>query len=141
MLPKQKLRLLKNTVGDVAELSFIKQIGDQDVACGYQPLMYESYMELMLLACSTYDKKLNLTGKQRRAVYQSEIENYDDTDYPHDDIYDSGYEPYQVNTDISEIPGNNTNTNCFGNNGKSDKAQATFLPRDDWNKLTQEQKD
>jgi hypothetical protein len=61
--PKQKLSLLQNAVGDVAELSYIKQIGDQDVACGYQPLTYESYMELLLLAYSTYDKKLNLPGK------------------------------------------------------------------------------
>jgi hypothetical protein len=30
--PKQKLCLLQNAVGDVAELSYIKQIGDQDVA-------------------------------------------------------------------------------------------------------------
>jgi hypothetical protein len=58
-----------------------------------------------------------------------------------DEIYDSGYKAYHVNTDISEILVNNTNTNCFGNNGKLDKAQATFLPRDEWSKLTQEQKD
>jgi hypothetical protein len=38
--PKQKLCLLQNAVGDVADLSYIKQIGDQDVACGYQPLTY-----------------------------------------------------------------------------------------------------
>jgi hypothetical protein len=138
--PKQKLRLLQNAVGDVAELLYIKQIGDQDVACGYQPLTYESYMELLLSARLTYDK-INLPCKQKRAVYQTEIDNYDDTDYLHDDIYDSGYEAYHVGTDISEILVNNTNTNRFGNNGKSDKAQATFLPRDEWNKLTQEQKD
>jgi hypothetical protein len=35
---------------------------------------------------------------------------------------------------------NNTNTNCFGNTGKSDKAQATFLRRYEWKKLTQEKK-
>jgi hypothetical protein len=138
--PKQKIRLLQNAAGDVAELLYIKQIGDQAVARRYQPLTYESYMKLLLSACSTYDKKSNLPGKQKRAVYQTQIDNYDDTDYPHDDIYDSGYEAYHVDTDISEILVNTTNTNRFGNNGKSDKAQATFLPRDEWNKLRQEQK-
>jgi hypothetical protein len=88
-------------------------------------------MELLSSACSTYDKKLNLPGKQKRAVYQTEIDNYGDTDYPHDDIYDSGYKTYHVDTDISEILVYNTNTNRFGNNGKLDKAQATFLPRDE----------
>jgi hypothetical protein len=139
--PMQKLRLLQNAVGDVAELSYIKQIGDQDVARGYQPLTYESYMELFLLACSTNDRKLNLPGKQKRAVYKTEIDNYDDMDYPHDNINDSGYKAYHVDTDISEILVNNTSTNRFGNNGRSDKAQSTFLPRDEWNKLIQEQKD
>jgi hypothetical protein len=67
--PKQKIRLVQKTVGDVAELSYIKQIGDQDVTRGYHPLTYESYMELLFTACSTYDKKLNLLGKQKRAVY------------------------------------------------------------------------
>jgi hypothetical protein len=66
--PKQELCLLQNNVGDVAELSYMKQIGDQDVACRYQPLTYESYMELLLYAFSTYDKKLHLPGKQKRAV-------------------------------------------------------------------------
>jgi hypothetical protein len=67
-------------------------------------------------------------------VYQTKNDNYDDMDYPHDDIYDSRSVscPYRHfgNT------GNNTNTNRFGNNGKLDKALATFLPRDEWNKLT-----
>jgi hypothetical protein len=101
--PKQTLLLLQNAVGDVAELSYIKQIGDQDVARRYELLTYKVYMELLLPACSTYDKKLNLPGKQKRAVYQTEIDKYDDTEYPHDDIYDSGFKAYHVDTDILEI--------------------------------------
>jgi hypothetical protein len=38
--PKQKLPLLQKTVGDIVELLYIKLIGDQDVARGYQPLTY-----------------------------------------------------------------------------------------------------
>jgi hypothetical protein len=68
-------------------------------------------MDPLLLACSTYDNKLNSPGKQKRAVYQTKIDNYQDTDYPHDDIYDSGHEVYHVDTDTSEILINNTNSN------------------------------
>jgi hypothetical protein len=138
---KQKLRLLHNTVGDVAEFLYIKQIEDQDVAPQYQPLTYESYMELLLLARSSYGKKWNFPGKQKRAVYHTKIDNYDDKDYPLGDIHDSGYKAYHVDREILEILVNNTITNHFGNSGKSDKAKATFLPRDEWNKLTHEQKD
>jgi hypothetical protein len=95
-------------------------------------------MELLLSEFSTYDKKLNHPGKQKRAVYQTEIGKYDDSDYPHDDIYDSGYEAYHVDTHILDIMVNTTFTNCFGNNDKFDKGQAPFLPRDEWDKLTQE---
>jgi hypothetical protein len=54
--PKQKLCMLQNAVGDVAEISYIKQIGDQDIARRNTPLSYDRYMELLLSACSTYDK-------------------------------------------------------------------------------------
>ena len=33
---KQKLRMLQNAVGDVSELSYVKQLGDQDIARGYR---------------------------------------------------------------------------------------------------------
>jgi hypothetical protein len=100
---KQTLGLIQNAVGVVVEFSYIKQIGDQDAARGYKLLRFESDMELLLLACSMYDKKLNLPRKQKRAVYQTKIDNYDDTDYPPGDINDSGYEAYHVDTDFLEI--------------------------------------
>jgi hypothetical protein len=50
---KQKLRMLQNTVGDVAALSYVKQLGDQDIAHVLPPLTYGSYFELLLSACST----------------------------------------------------------------------------------------
>jgi hypothetical protein len=55
--PKQKLCLIQNAVGEVTELAYVKQIGDQDIAQGNPPLTYKSYMELLINACSTYDKK------------------------------------------------------------------------------------
>jgi hypothetical protein len=50
-------------------------------------------------------------------VYQTEVDKYDDTDYPLDDIYDSVYEAYYIDTDILQILVNITNTNCSKNNG------------------------
>jgi hypothetical protein len=38
LLPKQKLRFLQNSVGDVTELAYVIQIGDQDIARGKVPL-------------------------------------------------------------------------------------------------------
>jgi hypothetical protein len=127
--PKQKLRLLQNA-GDVSELSYIKQIGDQDVARGHPALTYGSYMELLLSACSTYDKKLSLPGKQKRAVYQTEIDKHDNTDYPFDDTYTGGYEAYRVNTDISEIMANVSDTNRYGSTSNLGKTKSSQEQKD-----------
>jgi hypothetical protein len=62
---KQKLCLLQNAIGNVTELSYFKQIGDQDIARGNPLLAYDGYMELLLSACSTYNKKFTLPGKQK----------------------------------------------------------------------------
>jgi hypothetical protein len=136
--PKQKLWLMQNAVGDVTELSYIKQIGDQDFARGHPALTYDSYMELLLSACSAYDKKLSNPGKQKRAVYQTEIDKHDNTDYPFDDTYNGGYEAYRVDTDILEIMANVSDTNRYGSTSNLGKTQSTFLPRNEWDKLWQE---
>jgi hypothetical protein len=62
--PKQKLCMLQNGVGDVSELEYVKQISDQDIARGNPPLTYDGYMELLLSACSTYDKKITLVKEK-----------------------------------------------------------------------------
>jgi hypothetical protein len=100
--PKHKLRMLQNAVGEVNALSYVKQIGDQDVACGYPPLEYDSYMELLLSACSTYDKKIAQPGKQKRAVYACKIED-DDHSYHGDDDCCDGYAVCNIDTDIGDI--------------------------------------
>jgi hypothetical protein len=107
--PKQKLRMLQNAVGDVTELSYIKQIGDQDIAQGSPPLSYDSYMELLLSACSTYDKKVTLPGKQKLAVYTS-VTASEDMEYRFDDTPDAEYGIFQVDTDISDVMANVTDT-------------------------------
>jgi hypothetical protein len=139
-LPKQKLRLLQNAVGNVTELSYIKQIGDQDVVKGHLALKYVSSMELLLFACSTYDKKLSLPGKQKRTAYQTEIDKHDNTDYPFYDTYNGGHEAYPVDTDILGIMANVSDTNRYHSTSNLGKTQSTFLPRNEWDKLSQGQK-
>jgi hypothetical protein len=36
---KQKLRMLQNAIGEVSELAYVKQIGDQDIDRGNPPLV------------------------------------------------------------------------------------------------------
>jgi hypothetical protein len=53
--PKQKFRMLKNTVADVTDLQSVKRIEDQNIARGKAPLGWEEYLERLLSACSDYD--------------------------------------------------------------------------------------
>jgi hypothetical protein len=131
--PKQKLRMLQNAVGDITELAYVKQISDQDVARGNQPLAYEGYMELLLSACSTYDRKIVIPGKQKRAVYASAISDGGD-DYPYADNQNEDYEVFQVDTDINDIIVHATNTNRFSKLKAADSGkpkQSNFLPREE----------
>ena len=110
---KQKLRMLQNAVGDVNELSYVKQLVDQDIARGLPPLTYTNYLELLLSACSTYDKKIGTPGKQKRAIYSTLVDNTDGDPFQSD--YQSGeYEVFQVDTDISDILAYNTDMNRSG---------------------------
>ena len=84
--PRQKLRMLQNAVGEVTELAYVKRIGDLDIARGNTPLSFESYMELLLSACSEYDKKITLPGKQKRAVYATSIVDDDIDPYSYEEL-------------------------------------------------------
>jgi hypothetical protein len=46
-----------------------------------------------------------------------------------------------IDTDVSEIRVNTTNASCFGHMSFNGISKSTFLPRDEWNNLTHEQKD
>jgi hypothetical protein len=138
--PKQKLCMLQNAAGDVTELSYIKKIGDQDIVQGNPPLSYDSYTELLLSACSTYEKKITLPGKQKRAVYTSATAS-EDVEYRFDDTPDAEYGIFQVDTDISDVMANVTDTSRIGSNSNNGRPKSIFVPCDEWNKLTQDQKD
>jgi hypothetical protein len=80
----------------------VKQIGDQDIDQGNPPLTYESHMELMPNACSIYDTKQSLPGKQNHAAYSAAFTD-SDLDFLHDPDDDVPYETYRVDMDISDI--------------------------------------
>jgi hypothetical protein len=123
--------MLQNAVGEVSELAYVKQISDHDTSRGNPPLVYKMYMELLLSACSTYEKKIVLPGKQKRAVYASEFNS---------DTYNANYEMYCIDTDVADIMENATDTNLSGQQSEYGNKKTFFL-LDQWIKLLQEQKD
>jgi hypothetical protein len=130
--PKQKLRIIRNAVGDVTELAYVKQIGDQDIAPGNPPLTYENYIELLLSACSTYDKMSTLPGKQKRTVYMATTSE-DEPDGYYNVGQDDGCVVYSIDTEASDIMVNTTNASRFGNTSINSSLKSTLLPRDEWN--------
>jgi len=104
--PKQKLRMLQNTVNDVGDLANVKQLSDQMVARGEPPLNFEGYMELLLSACSTYDKNHAVARQPgQRNVYAASVEHSED------DFYDAySTEVFHVDTDVSEVLAHKSNT-------------------------------
>jgi hypothetical protein len=129
--PKQKLRMLQNTVGDVTDLANVKQLGDQIIARGGPSLDFEGYLELLLSACSTYDKNYATPNKAGpRNVYTTDITH----DVTNEALYDAhSTEVYHVDTDISDIVVYETDTRP--------KSNSLFLPREEWLKLSQEKRD
>jgi hypothetical protein len=111
------------------EFVYVKHNGDQDITRGNPPLVYEKFVELLLSACSICDKKIVLPGKQKRALYATELDS---------DTYNANYENYRVGTDVADIMVNATDTNRSGHRQEYGK---TFVPWDQWIKLSQEQKD
>jgi hypothetical protein len=129
--------MLQNTLGDVSELPCVQQLGDQEIAQGKDPFTYESYLELLFSVCSTCDKKISNSRKQKHAVH---LTSRDDEHQQHDECSDMEYEAFKVDTDISDIMMYNSDTNRFDYNNNKE-SQANFLPCEEWDKLTQTQKD
>jgi hypothetical protein len=135
--PKQKLRMLQNAVTDVNELAYVKQIGDQDVARGKPPLDFESYLQLLLSACSAYDRNHAAPSKQRRNVYAAILDP--PAEEPPDE---TNYDIFHVDTDISDILAfSSSTTRSFNNVQKVGNTNKGFLPREEWLKLTESQRE
>jgi len=79
-----KLSMLQNTVLIVPKLSNIRDISDNLVAIGNDPLGYQAYSELLISGCNQLDKDLEIThSKSKRTV------SY--TNFKEEDYFDRGY--------------------------------------------------
>jgi hypothetical protein len=67
----------QNTVGDIADLANVKQLSNQVVARGGANIGFEEYLELLLSACSTFDKTHAAPRSGRRNVYATSVEHDD----------------------------------------------------------------
>jgi hypothetical protein len=76
--------MLKNTVADVTDLQSVKLIEDQNIAHGKAPLGWENYLELLLSACSDYDKSHKNVRPAQRNIYATNVSYDVDYDYQHE---------------------------------------------------------
>jgi hypothetical protein len=119
--PKQKLRKLKNTVADVANLQSVKRIEDQNISCSTARLGWEEYLELLLSACSDYDKSNTHACPEQHSIYATNFAYDVDYDNPHEDT------SYGVGTDTMEIYAHAAHTTNPGT--------SPFIPRAQWMQL------
>jgi hypothetical protein len=97
--------MIQNAIGDMTEYAHVKQLADLGVANGSMPLIYDSYLTLLLEACATFDTRRELPGSVlfMQLQFQAMIQNIDD----------AGYEAYLVDTMIPEIMVNAADSNRF----------------------------
>jgi hypothetical protein len=152
--------LLKHAVSDVPELAYVKQVSDQGMAGGNTPLEFEGYTQLLLSACSTYDKKRPLEDNSVRDVYpvvifgddghypfngslDGEFKFFKDGFNPFDDIMEEELEFFEGDPEASDILEANANSNHIGKHTTTGdgKPKSIFLPPEEWIKLKYEQKD
>ena len=136
--PKQKLRMLQNTVGDVPDLANVKQLSDQVVARGETPLGLEGYLELLLSACSTYDKKHAATRQPgQRTVYTASTELDDDA------FFDASCndEVFHVDTDVADILAHSSNIRSQSSSSSRGIPNSSFIPKTEWLNMSPEQRE
>jgi hypothetical protein len=98
---------------------------DQSIARGKPPLVWEEYLELMLSACSDYDKSHTIAHQAQRNIYATNVENEVDYNYPHEDA---------THGVIMEIYADVTHTTNLG-------STSPFIPLEQWIQLAQEKRD
>ena len=118
--------MLQNTVSDIPDLANVKQLSDQIVARGDSPLDYAGYLELLLSACSTYDKKYATARPSgQRSAYNSSLEVAEEV------FYDANCtEVFHVDTDVNEIMAYSSNLRSVN------RTSSSCIPREEWMKLS-----
>jgi Reverse transcriptase (RNA-dependent DNA polymerase) len=136
--PKQKLRMLQNSVGDVPDLANVKQLSDQIVARGENQLGVEGYLELLLSACSTYDKKHASTRPPgQRNVYNVNTEMDDDGFYD----ANSNNDVFHVDTDVTDILAHSSNVRSQSSLTSRGSSMSSFIPKTEWMNMSPEQRE
>jgi hypothetical protein len=113
---------LQNKLRDVTDLSHVENLRDQVVARGEPDLGFEEYMELLLSACSTYDKNDATSRSGQCNVYSTTFEHDDD------DAKDGVV--FGVDTGVSDLLGHVTD---FKPHGAliARHHKSSFIPRDE----------
>jgi hypothetical protein len=106
-----------------------------NIARGNPTLDADSYLDLLLLACSAYDKNHATSMKHKRNVYTTN-DGEDNDNQSHDGGgNEQCYVEFNVDTNISEVL-------AYASNFRQNKGKPNnFLPRDEWNKVTTSQKE
>jgi hypothetical protein len=123
--------MIQNAVCDVMKLAHVKQLADLGIAKGNKALIYDTYVDLLLEACFTFDKRQALHVRQKGAVYSSVLSD-NALNYPYDPHDDGQYKTYQVDTDISEIMAYAADSNRVGNHPGSSSQASNRVPYADW---------
>jgi hypothetical protein len=127
--------MLHSPVGDIADLANVKQLSDQVVAGGGANLGFEEYLELLLSACSTFDKTHATTRSGQQNVYTTSVE-HDENFFDAQDGY-----TYGVDTGVTDILDQATDMHFKGSASSNCNDKAPFIPREDWLKLTPEMRE
>jgi hypothetical protein len=81
---KQKLQRLQKKVGDINWLAYVQQISDNNISLGILPLDVNRYTELLLSVCSTYNKFLAISMKDKQSDHAKiDGEDIDDNTIMH----------------------------------------------------------
>jgi hypothetical protein len=131
----QKLRILQNTVCEVADLSNVIQLSAQVVARGGTHLGFKEYLELLLSACPTYDKTHATPCSGLRNVYAANLIQDDDFYNTHDGC------TYGVDTDVTDMLVHTTTMQFKGKPSVSRNYNSLFLPGEEWLKLSPENRE
>jgi hypothetical protein len=130
--------MLQNSVGDVPDLANVKQLSDQIVARGENQLGVEGYLELLLSACSTYDKKHASTRPPgQRNVYNVNTEMDDDGFYD----ANSNNDVFHVDTDVTDILAHSSNVRSQSSLTSRGSSMSSFIPKTEWMNMSPEQRE
>jgi len=129
-----KLSMLQNAGSIVPKLSSIRDISDNLVAIGNDPLGYQAYSELLISGCNQLDKDLEVThSKTKRTV------NY--TNFKEEDYFDRGYLDSGDSYFTKENEQDNAWTILAAESSAQEKsvgASTPFFPRALWDLIPEE---